>query len=162
MFNKISFKMGLLFFVFILVIESFLFFILYINLANDRIDEVMESLLARGNTHRDVLEDHFDESTIDHVVIMESESEFSVVITDRTGNPIHSSKDTNEAMLDIIAEADAHNNIPSEGIVIQDNWTEEEFVATDSPMTINNAHAGHVRSEEHTSELQSRGHLVCR
>src|SRR5690625_1838257 len=110
MFNKISFKMGLLFFVFILVIESFLFFILYINLANDRIDEVMESLLSRGNTHRDVLVDHFDESTIDHVVIMESESEFSVVITDRTGNPIHSSKDTNEAMLDIIAEADAHNN----------------------------------------------------
>src|SRR5439155_2478282 len=23
-------------------------------------------------------------------------------------------------------------------------------------------HPGHVRSEEHTSELQSRGHLVCR
>src|SRR5699024_12731458 len=103
---------------------------------NDRIDEVMESLLARGNTHRDVLEDHFDESTIDHVVIMESESEFSVVITDRTGNPFHSSKDTNEAMLDIIAEADANTNITSEGIVSHDNWTEEEYIASDSPMTI--------------------------
>src|SRR5699024_7524460 len=154
MFNKISFKMGLLFFVFILVIESFLFFILYINLANDRIDEVMESLLARGNTHRDVLEDHFDESTIDHVVIMESESEFSVVITDRTGNPIQLSKDTNEAMLDIIAEDDAHNNIPSEGIVIQENWTEEEFVVSDSPMTINNAHSCHIDMFAQTSYVE--------
>src|SRR5207253_10961959 len=25
-----------------------------------------------------------------------------------------------------------------------------------------NFNAGHIRSEEHTSELQSRGHLVCR
>src|SRR5690625_5964679 len=57
-------------------------------------------------------------------------------------------------MLDIIAEADAHKNIPSEGIVIQDNWTEEEFVATDSPMTINNAHAGHVYMFAQTSYVE--------
>src|SRR5690625_1599672 len=32
-----------------------------------------------------------------------------------------------------------------------------------APQTINNAvNQGTVRSEEHTSELQSRGHLVCR
>src|SRR5437870_2030033 len=31
-------------------------------------------------------------------------------------------------------------------------WTQLTFVSPD----------GHVRSEEHTSELQSRGHLVCR
>src|SRR5690625_5579521 len=84
MFNKLSFKIGLLFFVFILIIESILFFILYINLANDRIDEVMNSLLARGNTHRDVLEDHFDQPTLEHVGIMESASEFIVIITDET------------------------------------------------------------------------------
>src|SRR5690625_6710066 len=63
MFNKLSFKIGLLFFVFILIIETFLFFVLYANLANDRVEEVMNSLLARGNTHRDVLEDHFDQPT---------------------------------------------------------------------------------------------------
>src|SRR5690625_7857824 len=154
MFNNLSLKIGLLFLVFIFIIESFLFFILYTNLVNTRVDEVMESLLARGNTHRDVLEDHFDASTIDHVVIMESESEFSVVITDRPDNPVQSSKDTNEAMLDIIAEADAHKNITSDGIVIKDNSTEEEFVATDSPMTINNAHAGHVYMFAQTSYVE--------
>src|SRR5699024_12217220 len=82
MVNKLSFKIGLLFFVFILIIESILFFFLYTNLANDRVDEVMNSLLARGNTHRDVLEDHFDASTMEHVGIMESASEFIVIITD--------------------------------------------------------------------------------
>src|SRR5690625_7782125 len=57
-------------------------------------------------------------------------------------------------MLDIIVEANSHNNIPSEEIVIQDNWTEEEFVATDSPMTINNAHAGHVYMFAQTSYVE--------
>src|SRR5690625_2747212 len=33
------------------------------------------------------------------------------------------------------------------------NWLAEEFA---------NEHSGFDRSEEHTSELQSRGHLVCR
>ena len=144
MFNKLSFKIGLLFFVFILVIESFLFFILYINLANDRIDEVMDSLLARGNTHSDVLEDHFDQSTLDHVVIMESESEFSVVITDETGKIITSSDSTEEAMIDIINHSDANSDIPSEGKIVEDNWNDEQYIATDSPITVNGQHEGHV------------------
>src|SRR5699024_6422656 len=111
MFNKLSFKMGLLFFVFILVIESFLFFILYMNLANDRIDEVMDGLLARGNTHRDVLEDHFDRATLDHVVIMESQSEFSVVITDERGEMIISSDSTEPAMMEIISHSVVNANM---------------------------------------------------
>lgn len=136
--------MGLLFFIFILVIESFLFFILYMNLANDRIDEVMDSLLARGNTHRDVLEDHFDQSTLEHVVIMESESEFAVVITDEKGKPIVSSEYTKDAMMDIINHVDRNSEIPAEGIVVEDRWNEEKYVATDSPITLNGKHQGHV------------------
>jgi len=65
--NKLSFKIGLLFFVFIVMIEAFLFVILYQNLAEERVDEIMNNLLARGNTHRDVLEDHYDSSTLEHV-----------------------------------------------------------------------------------------------
>jgi len=154
MFNKLSFKMGLLFFVFILVIESFLFFILYMNLANDRIDEVMDGLLARGNTHRDVLEDHFDRATLDHVVIMESQSEFSVVITDEKGEMIISSDSTEPAMMEIISHSEENTNIPSEGIVIEDRWNEEEYVATDSPITIDGNHQGHVFMFAETSYVK--------
>src|SRR5690625_2715172 len=106
MFNKISFKMGLLFFVFILMIESFLFFILYTNLANHRIEEVMESLLARGNTHRDVLEDYYDPSTLEHVGIMESQSEFIVVITDAEGRQIVSSDPVDDVMEEVMVHTD--------------------------------------------------------
>ncbi len=54
--RKNSFKLGLLFFVFVLGIETVLFASLYVTLVNARINEEFEQLLARGNNHRDVLE----------------------------------------------------------------------------------------------------------
>jgi len=143
MFNKLSFKIGLLFFVFILIIESILFFILYINLANDRIDEVMNSLLARGNTHRDVLEDHFDQPTLEHVGIMESASEFIVIITDEKGDIIISSDPVEDEMMDVVDHTN-NDEIPTEGKIVEDRWNEGKYIATDSPITINGEHKGHV------------------
>jgi len=143
MFNKLSFKIGLLFFVFILIIETFLFFILYANLANDRIDEVMNSLLARGNTHRDVLEDHFDQPTLEHVGIMESASEFIVVITDEYGDIIISSDPVEKDMMEVVNHTN-NDEIPTEGKIVDDQWDEGKYIATDSPITINGEHKGHV------------------
>lgn len=143
MFNKLSFKIGLLFFVFILIIESILFFILYTNLVNNRIDEVMNSLLARGNTHRDVLEDHFNRSTLDHVGTMESTSEFVVIVTDENGDVITSSNPVEQTMVDIIEHTNS-NDIPVEGKIVEDNWNEGKYIATDSPLTIDGKHKGHV------------------
>lgn len=48
MFNKLALKIGLLFFLVILIIEIILFYILYTNLVADRVEEVMGDLLARG------------------------------------------------------------------------------------------------------------------
>lgn len=80
MFNKLSLKIGMLFFVFILIVQSVLFIFLYTNLANDRIDEVLGGLLARGNSHRNVLERSFETVTLKHVALMETDTETIVVI----------------------------------------------------------------------------------
>ena len=141
MLNKLSLKIGLLFF--ILIIETFLYFILYTNLANERIEEVMDNLLARGNTHGAILQDNFNQSTIEHVAIMESESDFAVVITDASGNVIIESDPIDEDMLEVILHTDSEQ-IPSEGKVIEERWTEKKYIATDSPITINEEHQGHV------------------
>jgi|SRR5690625_683218 len=153
MFNNLSLKIGLLFLVFIFIIESFLFFILYTNLVNTRVDEVMESLLARGNTHRDVLEDHFDTSTIDHVGIMESESEFIAIITDENGEIINSSDPVGEELRHIVVHSH-HDKIPMKGKVVEDRWEDKKYVATDSPITINGEHKGHVFMFANTSYIK--------
>lgn len=143
MFSKISFKIGLLFFVFILVFELFLFLVLYTNLANDRIDEVMESTLERGNTHRDVLEDNFNPSTLEHIGIMESVSDFVVVVTDGTGDVIVSSDPVEQEMVQVMEHTE-NDVIPTKGKVVEDRWKQKDYIATDSPITVNGEHKGRV------------------
>lgn len=143
MFNKLSLKIGLLFFVFMLIIEVFVYFILYTNIANERIDEVMDSLLARANTHSAVLENNLDSSTLEHVAIMESESEFAVIITDANGNIIINSDPVEKEMFEVIDHTD-YKDIPSVGKVVEQRWSEKQYIAVDSPITIDEEHQGHV------------------
>ena len=150
MFNKLSFKIGLLFFVFILIIESLLFFILYTNLVNDRVEEVMDNLLARGNTHSAVLEDNFESPTLKHVGLMESASDYAVIITDATGNILINSDPVEEEMLEVIEHTD-YEDMPIEGEIVEERWNEREYIVTDSPITIDGAHQGHVFMFAHTN-----------
>ncbi|MEC5425328.1 ATP-binding protein [Virgibacillus sp. C22-A2] len=143
MLNKLSLKIGLLFFVFIIIIETFLYFVLYTNLANERIEEVMANLLARGNTHSAILEENYNQSTLEHVAIMESESDLTVVITDASGNVIVNSDPIEQEMIDVIEQTD-YNQMPNEGKVLEERWPEKKYIATDSPITINEEHQGHV------------------
>ena len=118
MFNKLALKIGLLFFLVILIIEIILFYILYTNLVADRVEEVMGDLLARGNTHRDVLEENYTTTTLEHVAIMESESDFIVVITDENGEIITNSDPVEPEMITVIEHID-YGEIPQEGVILK-------------------------------------------
>lgn len=143
MLNKLSLKIGLLFFLVILIVEIILFYILYTNLVDDRVEEVMRDLLARGNAHSDVLEENYTSSTIEHVAIMESESEFKVVVTDDVGEVITSSNPI-EPELEAVVQHTDHDGIPEGGAILESDWSNEPYVSTDSPITINEDHVGHV------------------
>lgn len=143
MLNQLSLKIGLLFFVVVITVEIILFSILYTNLVNDRVDEVMGDLLARGNTHRDVLEENYTSSTLNHVAIMESESDFIVVITDRNGEVVTSSNPMEPKMAAVIEHTD-NDQVPDEGVILESDWADEKYVATDSPIIMEGTHSGHV------------------
>ena len=143
MFNKLSLKIGLLFFAFILLIEALLFTALYITLVNERVDEVMESLLARGETHSEVLADHFEPTTIEHVGMMEAASSYIVVITDEEGKILINSDPLEPEMVDVLQHTD-FREVPAGGKVIEEQWDDKRYIAADSPITIEGEHAGHV------------------
>lgn len=141
MLNKLSLKIGMLFFVFILIIESILFIFLYTNLANDRIDEVLGGLLARGNSHRNVLEKSFELITLEHVVLMETNTETIVVITDKKNTPIIHSGPIDPEMESIMDHAEL---LTHEGKIIADQWGNETYIATESPILIDGDTKGSV------------------
>ena len=62
-----------------------MFFFLHNGIVESRVDEELLTLQARGNSHKAILEKQFDNEMIDHVVLMESESNTDVVITNEMG-----------------------------------------------------------------------------
>lgn len=108
------------------------------------------ALQARGNSHRAVLENHFAEDIIDHVILMESESSTDVVITDEKGTVIRFSDpiDNFEKYLPAPGQ-----KIPREGQVIEDDWKRERYIATVSPIYIHNHLMGYVYMFENTESV---------
>ena len=153
MLNRLALKIGLLFFVFIIIIESVLFLTLYVTFVNERVDEVMTNLLARGNTHSEVLEDSFEPATLNHVALMESASDFIVIITDANGNELTHSDQIESEMRKMLAHTD-FDEVPQGGKVVEGQWNKKEFIATDSPITIEGEHRGHVFMFAETNHIK--------
>lgn len=90
--RKLSLKLGIIFFITLFCIETFMMFFLHVSLTNSRVEEELASLQARGNSHRTVLEQNFNEETLAHVVLMESNESTDVVVTDYEGTILVSSQ----------------------------------------------------------------------
>lgn len=138
----ISIKLGFYFLVCVTLIELILFFLLYVSLVNTRVDEEVSSLLARGNSHRDVLEKYFDPQTITHVALMESEAETKVVITANDGTILAKSNNIDSAMQEHMYTRISH--IPQTGTVIENHWKTSNYICTVSPIQIQGEVKGYV------------------
>jgi signal transduction histidine kinase len=150
--NKLSVKLGILFFLIIFGLITFMFFFLHNGIADSRVEEELNALQARGNSHRAILEKHFDVNTIDHVVLMESESNTDVVITDVTGTLLDSSAQNSIFQKYIAAP---RTFVPREGQVIEEKWDKEPYIATVSPVQTGGKVVGYVYMFQDTASVRS-------
>src|SRR5437762_2640364 len=89
--KKLSVKLGIMFFLIFFGLTSFMFFFLHEGIVDSRVNEELNALQSRGNSHRSVLEKNFDKETLSHVVLMESESSTDIVVTDQNGEILDTS-----------------------------------------------------------------------
>ncbi|RDI45863.1 signal transduction histidine kinase [Falsibacillus pallidus] len=150
--KKISIKISLYFLIATLLIEGILFFSLYTNLVQSRVNEEINALLARGNSHRDVLQKNFDSTTVKHVALMESEGSTSVIITSSTRETIAQSKKVTDGMKNHLLH---EMPIPHKGSVIEKHWKTSEYICTVSPIKINNQVKGYVYMFLGTGSIKS-------
>ncbi|GGE56941.1 sensor histidine kinase [Priestia taiwanensis] len=140
--KKISFKLAFYFLLVTVLIESILFISLYTTIVHSRVQEELDALLARGNSHRDVLQKHFDDTTISHVALMESEAETKVIITDANRNILAQSKNINKEMkIHLHTDLSA---VPSTGMVLDDHWRSSDYICSISPIISNEEVQGYV------------------
>lgn len=150
--NKLSIKIGTMFFLIIFGLETFMFFFLHSAIVDSRVEEELSALQARGNSHRAILEKHFNAETIAHVTLMESEANTDVVITNSFGKVLDSSDqiDHFNKYLEI-----PYSNIPREGKVVEGNWQEEPLIATISPVEQNGKVVGFVYMFQNTKSVHA-------
>ncbi|HEK9101118.1 HAMP domain-containing protein [Bacillus pfraonensis] len=150
--KRISVQLGFYFLIVTLLIETVLFALLYYSLINTRVNEEMTALLKRGNSHRDVLEKHFDSQTISHVALMESEAETKVVITNSYKEILAKSNDIDSTIkrhiVEMITSAD-HN-----GTIIENHWKTSNYICTVSPIIIEGKIQGYVYMFLGTSSIK--------
>ncbi|MDP4552316.1 ATP-binding protein [Alkalihalobacillus macyae] len=139
--NKLATKLGFLFLTSIILLEGILFVVLYFGFLNQRVMVETDSLIARGNSHRDVLEKHFDEATRGHVALMESEAETQVVITDATNKILDHSNPITTEIKSIIHSVD---QTTVDGRIVEGDWVRAPYVSTMSPVKINGDPVGYV------------------
>ncbi|MDG5472273.1 ATP-binding protein [Jeotgalibacillus sp. ET6] len=148
--NKLSLKISLFYLVGIAVILVVSLFVMHNLLVNQQVQNELENLLQRGNSHRDVLMDNYDEKTIEHVVLMEDKARTEVVIMNGEGNVAGAS---NNAFKHIKDEWLSEN----EGIV-EDDWRNEPFLASISKINS----GGSVIMLKPTEQIQSLIHELNR
>ncbi|MBT2693203.1 HAMP domain-containing sensor histidine kinase [Bacillus sp. ISL-55] len=147
--DRISLKIGAVFFITILLVEGVLFYYLHSSIIHSRIDEELASLQTRGNNHRDILETSYSKETIHHITTMESRTDTHVIITDQTGAIISSSIPTDDYMQDIIIETPG--DVSRSGLILEDDWQEKQYIASVS--TLEND--GAVYMFKNTQRVQS-------
>ncbi|MGI8314562.1 sensor histidine kinase [Halobacillus mangrovi] len=125
-----------------ILIELSLFFVLYTNISNHQINEVLDGLLARGSGHRDVLEKKFDQTTMEHVALMETEAITDVVITDERGEILASSSGLDNYQEKLIQSYGQTEK--EEDSIIEREWKTAPYVATLSPIEIEGERKGYV------------------
>jgi signal transduction histidine kinase len=150
--KKLSVKLGIIFFIIILGLESFLFLFLHSSIVDSRVEEELSELQARGNSHRTVLEMNFDPATINHITLMESEAETDVVITDNHFQFIGSSEQSIHFPRYIKTKI---SDIPREGKMIETNWRERPYIATASPIEVDGEIVGYVFMFQDTVSVQT-------
>lgn len=140
--KRISIQFGFYFLIVTLLIESVLFILLYYSLVNTRVNEEMTALLKRGNSHRDVLEKYYDEQTISHVALMESEAETTVVITNTNKEVLAKSNEINTTIKNHISSMQTRTD--HNGAIIENHWKTSNYICTVSPIIVAGKHEGYV------------------
>ncbi|MBT2664431.1 HAMP domain-containing histidine kinase [Bacillus sp. ISL-4] len=149
---KISFKLGQSIFVCIFLIETLSMVYLHNKVIHSRVNQELDSLKARGNSHRDVLEITYSGSTLQHIGLMESHNDTDVVITDTRGDILISSEKVNGGMKKILAKN--LPQVPRKGLIIQSRWKDERYIATVTPFISDEENKGYVYMFKDTREVK--------
>ncbi|HEO8418844.1 HAMP domain-containing sensor histidine kinase [Niallia sp. FSL W8-0635] len=142
--NSISKKLGLLFATIFSIILISMEAILYSYFLDFYTTDVIEELTQRSEAYSEILSDHFDETTMDHVVLMESTSSKMVLILDSTRNTLVASDGIDLLPKQYLTGITNHTFDIQHGQVLASDWKNEQYFVAESTIKKNGETIGRV------------------
>lgn len=133
-------------------IEFFSMIFLHNTLVHSQVEQELQALQARGNSHREVLEINSDPATLHHIGLMESHTDTEIIITNTKGEILLSSSNIDQNMRDILNKP--IHNLPKNGRIIQADWQKEKYISTVTEVDMNGKKFGYVYMFKKTDEIQ--------
>lgn len=152
MIKHISIKIGLLFFVAVLLLETISMYFLHNNIIHSRVHDELSALQTRGNNHREILEASFYDETMKHIALMESRTDTQVILTNAKERIIMSSNEVKPEMRKIISSTP--RKVAYTGLILEDDWQHESYIASVSPIMVNGKINGYVYMFQSTQKIK--------
>lgn len=141
--KRMSTKLAVYFFLTVFIMEAFLMLYLHQSILTTKINEEFERLLANGANHRNVLVEHYSDATMDHIVLMEANTDREVIITDNKGNVMKSSEKNPplvQALTSVLPKA-----FLKKDEILNADWRETPYLISAHPFTLqSNGQQGYV------------------
>ncbi|WP_303969222.1 cell wall metabolism sensor histidine kinase WalK [Sporosarcina ureae] len=137
--KKISTKLASAFIISFLIMDTLLMIYLHQTITHARVDEELDRLLKTGSNHRNVLEDNYTETTLHHIILMESGGERDVVILDDLGNSVLHSLVNEEVLGPYVKEIQEEK--PTEDTILPVDWNESPYLVSVHPYKVGD-HSG--------------------
>lgn len=150
--NKISIKIGFIFFAAIFAIEIISMYFLHNTIIHSRVHDELSALQTRGNNHREILEASFHEDTIKHIALMEWKTDTQVILTDPKGSIYMSSDKVMPEMKKIIQSTP--QKVPYNGMILEDDWQHENYISSVSPIVVKGKITGYVYMFQNTQTIK--------
>lgn len=140
--HKISTKLTAYFITAFLVLEVVLMVYLHQNIIHTRVDEEYARLLSSGSNHRNVLEDHYSDETITHIVLMEAGKDREVIITGLDNEIIRSSVEEVELYLPYLSLI--QNLDVGKDQIVNPEWKDTPYIVSAHPYDLGGDRSGYV------------------
>lgn len=148
--NRISTKLTSYFFISVLIMETTLMIYLHQNIIHSRIDEEFSRLIATGSNHRDVLTEYYSDTTMKHIVLMETDGEREVLITDPQGDIIESSVENINELTKYVPRIEK----PLKDEILVSDWKDSPYIISIHPYEVNAQQAGFVIMFQSTKAVE--------
>ncbi|MEK4701910.1 HAMP domain-containing sensor histidine kinase [Solibacillus sp. FSL R7-0668] len=124
---------------------------LHQNMIDNKIEEEFSLLLANGANHRDVLMEHYSDTTIKHIVLMEKNGNREVMILDKTGTIIGSSDKSYMLQEEYQLFVDDFNRDKDE--ILVSDWRNLPYIVSVHPYKVESNQSGFVLMFQSTNSI---------